>query len=396
MSVSFGFFPYEAMHYKAAQAYLDRKAQKGWMLKHIYLGAIARFEEAEKPRHFVDLDLTRSDFDGTDEAYLQLCEDAGWEAVQEVRGMLIFRALPGRGPAPIQSDSEMEWDRFWKKYARKNLITSALVTLAAMGLLALVLRLPSSGAGRSLAVGVASNSFLFYLLAFGLALLSLLLSLVGVPLYLFRCRRSSQVEAPNRVWAWLQDTPFRLYIPLYLLAACIAMAELFGLGKTVDLSWSPMYEGNTATVEACREYPVLLADDLGLIVPGTSQYNTRYLDGHRGLLADYLSYSELLDHADEEGAFYVLTTERYDCAGTALARWVLDIRREETRNGTFLWGELDWEPADLPGFEESYTCRGNSYLLLRRGKVVTLVGCTGVNLTAPENFRIVCERLELE
>ena len=141
------------MNYKAAQAYLDRKAQKGWMLKHIYLGAIARFEEAESPRHFVDLDLTRSDFDGTDEAYLQLCGDAGWEAVQELRGMLIFRALPGRDPAPIQSDREMEWDRFWKKYARKNLITSALVTLAAVGLLALVLRLPSSGTGRSLAAG---------------------------------------------------------------------------------------------------------------------------------------------------------------------------------------------------------------------------------------------------
>lgn len=384
------------MNYKAAQAYLDRKAQKGWMLKHIYLGAIARFEEAESPRHFVDLDLTRSDFDGTDEAYLQLCGDAGWEAVQELRGMLIFRALPGRDPAPIQSDREMEWDRFWKKYARKNLITSALVTLAAVGLLALVLRLPSSGTGRSLAAGVASNSSLLYLLAFGLALLSLLLSLVGIPLYLFRCRRSGQVETPNRVWAWLQDTPFRLYTPLYLLAACIAMAEIFGAGKTVDLNWSPMYEGNTATVEACREYPVLLADDLGLIVPSASQYNTRYLDGRRGLLADYLSYSELLDYADEEGAFYTLTTERYDCAGIALARWVLDTRREETRKGSFLWGDLDWEPADLSGFEESYACRDNSYLLLRRGKVVALVGCSGVDLCEAENFAVVLERLELE
>ena len=262
MSVSFGFFPYEAMNYKAAQAYLDRKAEKGLALKHIYLGAIARFEEAESPRHFVDLDLMRSDFDGTDEAYLQLCEDAGWQPIQELRGMLLFRALPGRDPLPIQSDREMEWDRFWKKYARKNLITSALVTLAAVGLLALVLRLPSSGTGRSLAAGVASNSSLLYLLAFGLALLSLLLSLVGIPLYLFRCRRSGQAEPPNRVWARLQDTPFRLYTPLYLLAACIAMAEIFGAGKTVDLNWSPMYEGNTATVEACREYPVLLADDL--------------------------------------------------------------------------------------------------------------------------------------
>ena len=52
-----GFFPYEAMNYKAGQDYLDRKASKGVALRHIYLGCIARFEQAEQPRHFVDLDI---------------------------------------------------------------------------------------------------------------------------------------------------------------------------------------------------------------------------------------------------------------------------------------------------------------------------------------------------
>lgn len=37
------------MHYKAAQAYLDKKAAQGLELRKIYLGCVARFEKAENP-----------------------------------------------------------------------------------------------------------------------------------------------------------------------------------------------------------------------------------------------------------------------------------------------------------------------------------------------------------
>ena len=53
MRQKLGFFPYEAMNYKAGQAYLNRKEAQGWELRKVYLGCVARFEEAEKPRHFV-------------------------------------------------------------------------------------------------------------------------------------------------------------------------------------------------------------------------------------------------------------------------------------------------------------------------------------------------------
>ena len=97
MNTEFRFFPYEAMNYKAAQAWLDRKAAQGWGLARIYLGCIARLQRAEQPSHFVDLDI-RSGFDGdTDADYLQLCSDAGWELVQSLRGMLLFRSAPGPG-----------------------------------------------------------------------------------------------------------------------------------------------------------------------------------------------------------------------------------------------------------------------------------------------------------
>ena len=47
------------------------------------------------------------------------------------------------------------------------------------------------------------------------------------------------------------------------------------------------------------------------------------------------------------------------------------------------------------GFEESYACRDGDYLLLRQGKVVVLVGCSGVDLTTLENLRIIRDRLDL-
>lgn len=384
-----GFFPYDAMNYKAGQDYLDRKAAKELELCHIYLGCIARFEPAEKPRHFVDLDIRQFMDEEPDQDYIQLCADAGWEHIQTLRGMFLFRAAEGRDPAPIQTDAGLEWERFWKKYARKNIITSLLVLLASVGLLALVFSL-TPGPGRSLTSVVTSNGALLYLVSLILGLVSILMSFITTPLYLFRCRRSGQVETPGRI-ARLQDTLFQLYRPLYLFAACVAFAEILGAGTTVNLGLSSFNHEATATVEACREWPVVLASDLGLPDSGDS----RHLDGRRSLLAEVLNYSELTDGEEPAAPLYILTTERYDCAFESLARLVFDLRADETRKGAFLWGELEWEEAPGLGFEESYVCRDGDYLLLRQGKVVALVGCSGFDLTTPENLEIVRDRLDL-
>lgn len=382
-----GFFPYDAMNYKAGQAYLDRKAAKGLELRHIYLGCIARFEPAEKPRHFVDLDLRQFMDEEPDQDYLQLCADAGWEHLQTLRGMLLFRAAEGQDPAPIQTDAGLEWERFWKKFARKNLLTSLLVTLAAAGLLALVFSL-TPGPGRSLTTAITSNSALLYLLSLILGLVSVLMSFITTPLYLFRCRRSGQVETPGRA-AWLQDTLSQLYRPLYIIAACVALAEILGAGTTADLAWYDLRQEYTASVEVCREYPVVLGADLGL-----SAESDRWLRGRRSLTAAYYNYSETCGRTSG-GEHHVLTTERYDCVFEPLACLVFDLRADETRRGAFLWGELDWEAAPGLGFDEGYVCRDGNYLLLRQGKVVALVGCSGLDLTTPENLEIVCDRLDL-
>lgn len=384
-----GFFPYDAMNYKAGQAYLDRKAAKGWALRHIYLNCVARFEKVEAPRHFVDLDIRQFMDEEPDQDYIQLCADAGWEHIQTLRGMLFFRALPGRDPAPIQTDAGMEWERFWKKFARKSITTSLLVLLASVGLLAVVLAM-TPGPGRSVTTVVTSNSALLYLLSLILGLVGILISFITTPLYLFRCRRSGQVETPGQI-TYLQDALCQLYRPFYLIAACIALTELLGSGTTVDLGLSSFNHEATATVDACREYPVILASDLGL----PDSEDSRHLDGHRSLLAEVLNYSELTDGEEPAAPLYILTTERYDCAFEPLAQLVFALRANETRNGAFLWGELDWEEAPALGFDEGYVCRDGNYLLLRQGKVVALVGCSGLDLTTPENLEIVCDRLDL-
>lgn len=390
MRHKFGFYPFDAMDYKAGQAYLERREAQGWRLRHIYLGSVALFEKAERPRHFVDLDIRPFLDEEPDQDYLQLCADAGWEHVQTLRGMLLFRAAEGADPVPIQSDAGMEWERFWRKYARKNLISSLLILLVSAALVAAVFGL-APHSGRSITVLATSNSALLYLLSLGLGLVSILLSFVMTPLYLFRCRRSGQVETPGRA-AWFQDTLFQLYRPLYIIAACIALAEIFGAGTTVDLSWDPIiHQEYTASVEVCREYPVVLAADLEL---PSDQNDGRWLDGHRSLLSEYFDFREITG-SSQDGTYHNLITERYECINEVLARWVFGQRARETRGGAFLWGELDWEDAPGLGFEECYTCREGSYLLLRQGNVAALVGCTGLDLTEAGHLSVVRTRLGL-
>lgn len=381
MNTKFGFFPYQAMNYKAAQRWLDRKAEQGWSLKHVHLGCLARFQKVEKTSHFVDLDI-RSAYDDPDADYLQLCSDAGWELVQRLRGMLIFRAAPGASPVPIQTDGELEWERFWEKYRPR--IWTTLLVLASMALLALMLAILPRGSITSV---LATNQGLLYGLYLMLGIVYILFEGVHSKWYLARCRRSGQVEDPG-VISTLLDSIYCLSTPLLCLILLLGFVESFW-GKTVDLSLYPINDEYSATVEACREWPVLMASDLGL----PDSKDSRRLTGHRSLLVDFLEYRELTDGEGPEPAVYILTTERYDCISESLAKLVMAQRKRETKNGAFLWGELEWEFAPGLGFDESFTCREHSYLLFREDNVVALVGCRDFDLTSPQGLEAICERV---
>ncbi len=382
MNMRLGFFPYEAINYKAAQAWLDRRAERGWALKRVWLGCVALLQRAEAPRHFVDLDA-RGGFDGdVDADYLQLCADAGWELVQNLRGMLLFRSAPGKSPVPIQTDSGIEWERFWEKYRPR--FRNILVTLLCLGLLAVALALPSR---RNFTAMLALNSGLLYALYVVLMIAYIALEWVHSRWYLARCRRSGRVEDPGPAAAVLGSLCW-LRVPILCLCLLFMVLEPFA-GKTVDLDWYPMNEEYTATVEACRGWPVVMASDLGL----PDSEDSRRLEGFRSPLMDFLEYRELTDGEGPDVPVYILTTERYDCLSESLAKWAVRRRREETRNGAFLWGELEWEPAPGLGFDECYICRDGSYLLFRQGGTVVLTGCSGVDLTTEQSLTAVRERV---
>ena len=124
-----GFFPFNAMDYKAAQAYLDKKSASGWVLDQLSFRWFARFVPAEGRYHGADLNLHGAVDGDKCQDYIQLCQDAGWEFVCDARKMLLFRSQPGRQPAPLQTDEGIEADRFWKKYVRRQMLISAILLL---------------------------------------------------------------------------------------------------------------------------------------------------------------------------------------------------------------------------------------------------------------------------
>lgn len=369
-----GFFPFDAMDYKAAQSWLDKKAAQGWVLDRVFLRTFARFVPSEGRYHCVDLEFPRVFDDQPDADYVRFCEDAGWELTAAVRGMLIFRSRPGHSPAPLQTDAGMEAERFWKKHVRKNVITVLVLFAILIPLLAALFTLSNGVPFTSL---LLLNSTLLLFPAAVLALAYLLWSLIAtVGSYVHFCRTGC-LPRHGRPFAWVMGLAGFLIAALVVCWWLFGFAEDLGVGKTVDAALDPFHEETSATAELCQSYPVITAADLGLEYSSDS----RYLDGRRSLLADFLDYSEITDGSS--GATHILTTMRYECASETLARQTFSARLRETARGQdFLWGRLDWgEVTSAHGFDQICFTRDNSYLLLRQGNTVALVGATGFDLS---------------
>ena len=92
--------------YKAVQRWLEREAEAGWELTEVKSGwgvAVFRQTHREDLRYCVDLTSGRDDPD-----YLRLCADAGWLRVARAGNMNLFKSAPGRSPAPLQTDRDLE------------------------------------------------------------------------------------------------------------------------------------------------------------------------------------------------------------------------------------------------------------------------------------------------
>lgn len=383
-----GFFPFDAMDYKAAQAYLNKKAKDGWVMEHLYLKWFARFVPAEGRYHCVDLDTPHVFDDDLDWNYVEFCEDAGWELVTNIRSMLVFRSKLGHHPAPLQTDSELEAEKFWKKYVRRNFLIELVCLLVLAGLIALFASLPDPR--TSVTELLCSNAAVLGIPYVLFAAASILWTMYRTIAIYVRFRRTREIGRQKQTSAWVIGLLHFLAKVLLILWYILYLAEGLFLGKVVDVAWSTYGDKYTATPELCQSYPVITAADLGL----EYSENSRYLDGRHSLLADSLDYSEITDGA--EGATHILTTERYECVNETVSQWMFAARRSETANGVgFLWGELEWgEVTSDYGFDRICFAREESYLLAQEGDTVILVGASDLDLT--DHLDTIWERLKLD
>lgn len=111
-------FRYTIEDVKAAQAELDELADQGWELAELGIFT-ATFRRAERPRRcWVEparwTSIRRKDEQARAD-YLALCDETGWDLLDEAAGMFYFQAKPDTEPAPIQTDGSLEWEEVLKK-----------------------------------------------------------------------------------------------------------------------------------------------------------------------------------------------------------------------------------------------------------------------------------------
>lgn len=138
-------FSYLVVDRAAAQARLNELAAQGWELVKLRSPGLAKFRRTERTdlTYFLDFRDPNAPREEED-PYIQLCADAGWTRVEQLDYWDIYASQPGLRPAPIQTDPQLDYERYRKKVARRSAIGTAFI----LGLLAfyavIILATPSS------------------------------------------------------------------------------------------------------------------------------------------------------------------------------------------------------------------------------------------------------------
>lgn len=176
------------------QDYLNRMAAQGWELERVYFGLFARFRRTGR----TDLSYF---WDWSDTAwpeepdYVRLCSEAGWELVQAVNYGNLYASKPGTHPAPIQTDPELEYERFKKKVLRRMVWGTLAI------LLVLAFDWIASTASPSIPLSVYTNaSFLAFCLT---GTLALTFAFACLPFWVLGGAAYFLLLA-RRLWVWRQ------------------------------------------------------------------------------------------------------------------------------------------------------------------------------------------------
>ncbi|WP_209342675.1 DUF2812 domain-containing protein [Flavonifractor sp. AGMB03687] len=191
MKTRWNLFTYPLMDGKAAEAMLNRQAAQGWQLKKIWFRLLACFEPARTPvTYFIDwADPIGDEY----EDYVDLCAQAGWTLKQQADHWNIYEAPTGT--PPIQTDSQLEYQRFQDKVMRW-LKLSAGAELIALVLLGIICLGQPEGMAFPLTIISSSTTLGMLLFVFPLFLIGDLLWMGRLVLRLLQWRAAAQEGSP--------------------------------------------------------------------------------------------------------------------------------------------------------------------------------------------------------
>ena len=113
------------------QEYLEKQAEKGWMLQKMSLGWVFRRIEPKKVRFFVTYYPKKSVFEaeGSEEQRLfwDFCEHAGWKLAATNEQMQIFYN-EREDPVPIETDAVMEVEKVHQSTKKSYVLTYVLLS----------------------------------------------------------------------------------------------------------------------------------------------------------------------------------------------------------------------------------------------------------------------------
>lgn len=365
--------------YEGVRRYLDRQARRGWEL--VGKGGFFTCRFARTNRQELIYDVTPSDPRRTPEelrVQVRFREEQGWQAVDTVWGMDIYKSMPCQSPTPLRREEDY---RRWRAVFRDWLLWSA----AFVAITAAVLLLGGQAAGMDWAAlgerWYLSDARTALLIALPAALVSAVLWLGWLMFCLLRRCKPHRGASPVGLWArgllqlgavallavalavvWLEQVP-RLWLRLLLAAAlagaslfcrfcwrenrqrryramtvsvfvCLAAAMVLGWVMPAD-RWDTLNDG--AASRRSLSGRVVQAEDLGLETEGED------------VMASYEREASLLvcqeQYYESWSGGTVIETVVYTCAVPALAETVLEDvvlpAAEETDWGYSLTGE-DW------------------------------------------------------